>query len=438
MRITFLLLTVFLAACTPSKQEPITVPVSGKTNLDSGYLTIGKDTLNIDKGSFSDTIQRPESQYNYLKLEAWDWPKIVYLETGEELKLDFQNDWLDAGGDNINTFLLNKDSILSPYSAKWSMTEGEFKEAWAKEFPENLAKIDAYFSKLNTPQPLVDELKQMEYMLRGHMTANFISFQERKGVVINRDIYDFVDEIDLNNKRLGFHENNRNFQYYYYLDKVDEDLPDSLYPFAAIDTVNKYVEIPDIKNMIIRGVVKSGLYSEEVDHKALIAVYDQQMSEVKEDDGIHALYKQLQELEPGKMAPDFGRLESLNGDSVSIGDLLGKPVLISAWGTWCPYCREELPHLKKLLHTYADKLVGVAISLDSDRQAWMDYIDENDWDGTHLIDQRRGSTFRKNYLISGTNVHYLIDKEGKIVSRKLKPSDPVLAELIEGLDGSVQ
>lgn len=434
MRIPILILSVFLAACTPAKQKSHEVYLTGRTSPDSEYLTIGKDTIYIEQGIFSDTINRDEDQYNYLKLDSWKWPRIVHLGLEDNLNLDFQNEWVEAESDTVNTFLLNKDSILSNYSARWDMADSAFRATWEKEFPANMAKIDTYFAKSNTPAHFIEEIKQMEYMLRGHLTANFISFQEGKGLEIDRSIYDFVEEIDLNNERLEFHENNRNFQYYYYLDKVDEEIPGSIYPFAAIDTVNKYVKLSDIKNMIIRSVVKSGLYSEEVDHQALIDTYEKNIGEVKEDDRIYEIYDQILKLKPGNMAPGFGRLESLNGDSISLRDLPDSNILLSAWGTWCPHCREELPHLKRLINSYSDKLVSVGISLDSDRQKWETYMEGSDWEGIHLRDPKRGSAFRKNYLISGTNVYYLIDRYGKIVTGKLKPSSLELEELIQGLE----
>ena len=35
-----------------------------------------------------------------------------------------------------------------------------------------------------------------------------------------------------------------------------------------------------------------------------------------------------------------------------LADLRGKVVLLSFWGTWCPPCREEFPHLVELSHQW--------------------------------------------------------------------------------------
>lgn len=42
------------------------------------------------------------------------------------------------------------------------------------------------------------------------------------------------------------------------------------------------------------------------------------------------------------------------GDPVTLDDLEGKVVVLNFWGTWCPPCRAELPHVAELEHRYRD------------------------------------------------------------------------------------
>ena len=425
---------VLLTSCAQADRSVDKIVLSGYTTPDIKYLTIATDTILVKNGVFSDTLQRNRDQYNYIKLDSWKWPRIAYMKKGNSLKLDFRNDLIESEKDLVNEYLLNKDSILDSYSARWDMTDSSFRAAWQKEFPVNLNKIDSFFNTSSIPPTLIEELKQMEYMLRGHLTANFISYQEKQGLQINRDIYDFVDTIDLRNERLTFHQNNRNFQYYYYLDKMNLELPDSIFPFAAIDTIKKHVFIKDIRNLIIGSIVKSGLYDESVNHDELFRIYEENLGEISSTDRIVKTYEQIQKLKPGKSAPEFGLLSNIRGQSISLDSLKGKNFLLSAWGTWCPYCKEELPHLKSIMSKYSGKLESIAISLDRNPENWKKYLEENDWKATHLNDPNRSSTFRSNYLISGTSVYYLIDKNGLIVSSGLKPSDPRLEALIQNMN----
>jgi thiol-disulfide isomerase/thioredoxin len=49
----------------------------------------------------------------------------------------------------------------------------------------------------------------------------------------------------------------------------------------------------------------------------------------------------------GNPAPPYGAI-TLAGDSVELSHLIGRPVLLNIWATWCKPCREEMPSLERL------------------------------------------------------------------------------------------
>jgi thiol-disulfide isomerase/thioredoxin len=53
----------------------------------------------------------------------------------------------------------------------------------------------------------------------------------------------------------------------------------------------------------------------------------------------------------GQALPALG-LEPLTADAtpVNLAELKGNVLLVSFWGTWCPPCREEMPHLAEMSH----------------------------------------------------------------------------------------
>jgi peroxiredoxin len=53
----------------------------------------------------------------------------------------------------------------------------------------------------------------------------------------------------------------------------------------------------------------------------------------------------------GFRAPDF-TLQTLSGETMRLSDLIGRPVVISYWATWCIPCQQEIPILQNLAKEY--------------------------------------------------------------------------------------
>ena len=60
----------------------------------------------------------------------------------------------------------------------------------------------------------------------------------------------------------------------------------------------------------------------------------------------------------GNPAPDF-QLPKIDGATVSLADLRGKPAVIVFWASWCSSCKEEAPRINALAAEYVGKGVRV-------------------------------------------------------------------------------
>jgi thiol-disulfide isomerase/thioredoxin len=67
-------------------------------------------------------------------------------------------------------------------------------------------------------------------------------------------------------------------------------------------------------------------------------------------------------------APDFSAV-TLDGKTVSLSALRGKPVLLNFWATWCAPCIVELPKLMQLSRDMDGKIVVLALSSDRNKES---------------------------------------------------------------------
>ena len=134
-------------------------------------------------------------------------------------------------------------------------------------------------------------------------------------------------------------------------------------------------------------------------------------------------------------APDFV-LKDLKGDPFRLSDQRGKPVLLIFGTTWCPSCREEIPHLKEIYAQYAKKgLIMVNIDIQESRDKVSRYADKYELPYRVLLDEN--GDVAKTYGIRGVPALILLDKERMIVGGR-RFIDQTLTKMFEGKEFSMQ
>lgn len=135
----------------------------------------------------------------------------------------------------------------------------------------------------------------------------------------------------------------------------------------------------------------------------------------------------------GARAPEF-TLQTLDGQSMNLSSLIGRPVVISYWATWCIPCQQELPILQKLVQEYESTgLVVLTVNaIDQDStdkvQAMMA---EKGMNLPVLLDQ--GATFASTYQAIFFPTTYYVDAAGVI--RFIKLGDSTEADLRSHVEG---
>lgn len=62
----------------------------------------------------------------------------------------------------------------------------------------------------------------------------------------------------------------------------------------------------------------------------------------------------------GEPAPDF-TLRTLEGDTVTLADYRGKPVIVNFWASYCIPCRDEFPMFRRQLAKHDGKFVVLGV-----------------------------------------------------------------------------
>ncbi|MGB1239185.1 MAG: peroxiredoxin family protein [Pseudomonadales bacterium] len=145
-----------------------------------------------------------------------------------------------------------------------------------------------------------------------------------------------------------------------------------------------------------------------------------------------AMSSQAQAVNLGDDAPQF-TLQTLEGKNFDLSQYRGeKPVYLVFWATWCPICRAEIPHIKKLYQELGDKVEFLAVNVgfqDSLEKAKI-YREEHALPYPVAFDE--GTVITRDYKVVGTPWQVVIDINGKV--RYFSNETPVtMAEHLEGL-----
>ena len=138
------------------------------------------------------------------------------------------------------------------------------------------------------------------------------------------------------------------------------------------------------------------------------------------------------DFQSNQTAPNIA-FEDIDGQQHTLAEYNKQPALVIFWATDCPGCIREMPELIELYHHYADKglsMIGVAMAHDTPAQIKAMRADRKipytlTWDKDNKIAEAFNN-------VRVTPTHFLIDKKGKIVMRKIGELN--FARLREKLD----
>lgn len=126
----------------------------------------------------------------------------------------------------------------------------------------------------------------------------------------------------------------------------------------------------------------------------------------------------------GEKYVDFS-MNNEKGELKKLSDFNGKMVLLEFWASWCGPCRAENPELVKTYEKFNKNGFEIlAVSLDKNKQAWIDAIKKDNLKWNHVSDQKeRDSEACLIYSVASIPDNVLINKEGIVVGKNLRGNE---------------
>ncbi|MFC7513696.1 prolipoprotein diacylglyceryl transferase family protein [Herbaspirillum sp. GCM10030257] len=124
----------------------------------------------------------------------------------------------------------------------------------------------------------------------------------------------------------------------------------------------------------------------------------------------------LQAGRPATSIPEIV-LPDLAGDRVSLRSLVGKPVVINLWASWCGPCRREMPVLQEAQKMHND-VVFVFANQGESSKVVRAYIDSESLRLENVLLDREG-TIAKHAGSAGLPTTLFFDRHGKLVDTRV-------------------
>lgn len=219
-----------------------------------------------------------------------------------------------------------------------------------------------------------------------------------------------------------------------YISQVIIQIPDSVSK-AGIDLIEKAKSSPQVFRYLIVYMLDynnssklMGMDRVFVDIAKKYYLTGQATWAVEDSSLMAKIQERVEKLEPnlvGNQAPDLQRLETIDKKPISLYNIDAKYTVIIFWEPNCGHCKKTVP---KLYSEYLDMIKkGVdievlAIHTQLKREEWEEFVKEKDvtqW--INAYDRYMFSNFRNLYDIYSTPVIYLLDKDKKIIAKRLGP-----------------
>ena len=115
--------------------------------------------------------------------------------------------------------------------------------------------------------------------------------------------------------------------------------------------------------------------------------------------------------EVGDLAPGF-TASTLDGETITLDELRGKPVVLNFWATWCGACRYQMPFLQAAFEEKGHDMEFIGINLRESSDKVRQVVEYEGVGYTIVLDGN--GAIANSYNIRPIPVTFFIDEQGVI------------------------
>lgn len=370
-------------------------------------------TISADKADLVMSREVIGSQENsvfleYLKdLEG----KKLAIEAPNKIKLHYENDTTD-----VNQIYKEKPAYKSAVEdiKRVNQEVADFKEDFVKKYPNAfISKVIMASKEPEVPEEIGNEDPETKDMVR------WLYFRDK-----------YWDNVDLTDDRLlrspvlhGKMEK--------YMTQLVVQIPDSINNMAD-NLMGKTVDLSDIQKYFIIWITNHYETSKQMGMDAVFVhmaknYYMSGKAYWADSSLIAKISERAVKLDPillGKVAPNLFMKDTL-GNMRSLHSLKADFTIAYFWDPDCGHCKKETPKLAKFYDTFKDELsIEIfGVNTTKEEQLWKDFINEHSLNFINVQDPEQRTAFKYRYDIYSTPVVYLLDKDKKIIAKRIGVDD---------------
>lgn len=392
-----------------------------------GWATIKQDTalehgiymiVPEDKKSYFDIIIHDEQHFTMVT-DTGDYSKHMKVKGSVQNELFFEhNRWVNKKGKERDSLMKameaakkeNKSDVVKSIEGKITSLNTEVEthqKDYIKAYPTHLlSKIFLLMQDIEIPESLPNDTVKYQYY-KNHFWDK-VDFSE--GGLIRTPL---------------FHPKLTR-----YLDKVIPQDFDSLI-VAADFLVEKAKANPEMFKYVLHTITSKYERSQIMCFDAIFVhlvnkYYAKKMCPwVNETTLVKMITraKSLQYVGCGQVAKDLN-LPGLDGKRHQLSKIKAPYTVVWFWDSDCGHCKTQTPKLKQItdIAPFKDSIVVYAVNIENETAGYKKFVKETGLENwTNVIDTTFESRFRDFYDIYSTPVLYLLDKDKKIIAKRLDP-----------------